>query len=126
MAAEDQRCLVSVYVPITDLSGEMVYTLGEITFPVTVGDGIREHTDLIDFLVFPARSEYNMIFGRTALGLLAVWVSTAHGLMMILIPRGVAKVWADKECCSVLQKEFPPPANEYKDERWIICSNFPE
>jgi hypothetical protein len=66
--------------------------LGEITFPVTAGDVIRERTVLIDFLIIPARSEYNMILGRTTLGELAAGVSTAHGLMMIPTPHEVAKV----------------------------------
>ncbi|KAK9066680.1 hypothetical protein SSX86_014003 [Deinandra increscens subsp. villosa] len=126
LAPEDRERLEPVFEPLSGFSGETCMPIGQIDFPVTMGDGTRDRTVMTTFLVVPAKSEYNAIIGRPTLGNLAAAVSTAHGLLMLPTPRGVAKVWAEKPMMIAELSSQPRASPSDKTEKWVINPRFPE
>jgi hypothetical protein len=118
MNSEDQQRLEPFDESIVGFEGESVKPLGQIRFPVTIGEQGRHRAITLTFLVVPDDSQYNIMLGRLALGILAVAVSTVHGLITFPTPKGVARIWADRKCiATITDLPFPPPADKAEPEK---------
>ncbi|KAD5802628.1 hypothetical protein E3N88_13988 [Mikania micrantha] len=82
MSWEDQQAMERVDYPVMGFSGERVKPMGKISLPVTIGKGRKQRVINLTFLIIKADTKHNAILGRTALGLLAAWVSTAQGAIV--------------------------------------------
>ncbi|KAK1417533.1 hypothetical protein QVD17_26662 [Tagetes erecta] len=121
---EDRARLEHTDGPLTGFSGETVTPLGKIEFAVTIGEAGRQKTALLTFIVIPATSRHNVIFGRTALDAFDAAVSTRRGLITFPTPRGIARIYADDPCMVAEARIQEPQKNEH--EKWVINKRFPE
>ncbi|XP_022014008.1 uncharacterized protein LOC110913490 [Helianthus annuus] len=127
MQPEDRKLLESVHAPIKGFTGEKVDPIGQITFPVTFGQELRERTILLTFLVVRAESYHNVIIGRFTLGKLDAIVSTARGFMKFPTPRGIATVFRDKIGEVLNTKRCRQgPTGATGPERWVLSTRHPD
>ncbi|KAL8257462.1 hypothetical protein R6Q59_029503 [Mikania micrantha] len=97
MSWEDQQSMERVDCPLMGFSGERVKPMGKISLPVTIGEGRNQRVINLTFLIIKADTRHNAILGRTALGLLAAWVSTAQGAIIFPTPEGQMCVKAEDQ-----------------------------
>ncbi|XP_076960101.1 uncharacterized protein LOC143636374 [Bidens hawaiensis] len=96
---EDKRRLTVVNAPITGFNQSIAYPLGQLTFPVELSDGLHSRTEDVDFLVMETpHPQYDIILGREAIGYFNATPSTAHGIVGVPTPTGIAMIHANKEC----------------------------
>jgi hypothetical protein len=75
---------------------EVVYLIGIIPLPVTVGTAPRLSTVMVDFLVIDQPSTYNAIIGGPTLNKLRAGTSTYHLMMKFPTKEGVGVVRGDQ------------------------------
>jgi hypothetical protein len=86
--AEDHARILEVDALVSGFSGETVHPIGQISFPVTLGDGLKIRTEQLTFLVIgiPCLATFNAL------------PSTIHGAIGFPTPKGVAIVYGDRDC----------------------------
>jgi hypothetical protein len=82
--------------PLVEFGGEVVFPIGIIPLPVTVGTTPQLATVMVDFLVIDRPYVYNAIVGRPALNKLKVATSTYHLMMKFPTEEGVGVVRDDQ------------------------------
>jgi hypothetical protein len=82
--------------PLVGFGGEVVFPIGIIPLPVTVGTEPQLATVMVDFLVIDRPSAYNAIVGRPALNKLKATTSTYHLMMKFPTEEGVGVVRDDQ------------------------------
>jgi hypothetical protein len=95
--------------PLVGFGGEVVYPIGIISLPVTVGTTPRLSTVMVDFLVIDRPSAYNAIVGQPALNKLRAVTSTYHLMMKFPTEKGVGVVRGDqlaaRRCYNISMKK---------------------
>jgi hypothetical protein len=119
---EDQTQLEEVDAPVFGFSGDTVHPIGQISFPVTLGTGIKTRTEKLTFLVLPVCSRHNIIIGRLGLATFNALPSTIHGAIGLPTPKGVAIVYADKDCI-LTEPEEDTKQKGLNPEKWNPGSN---
>ncbi|XP_021986602.1 uncharacterized protein LOC110883046 [Helianthus annuus] len=61
---EDKARLEPVDYPLSGFCNEMVFPLGQISFPVTLSDGKHSRTTNVNFMVMPVKSRHDVLIGR--------------------------------------------------------------
>jgi ribonuclease HI len=99
--------------PLVGFGGEVVYPIGIIPLPVTVGTVPRLSTVMVDFLVIDRPFAYNAIMGRPALNKLRAATSTYHLMMKFPTEEGVGVVRGDqltaRRCYNISMKKISDP-----------------
>ncbi|XP_076940933.1 uncharacterized protein LOC143610297 [Bidens hawaiensis] len=125
----DKRRLTAVNAPITGFNQSIAYPLGQLTFPVELSDGLHSRTDEVDFLVMEtSHPQYEIILGREAICDFNATPSTAHGIVGVPTPTGIAMIHANKEC-NMVERKAPKvqKTNKIKEaEKWVLNKRFPE
>ncbi|XP_076934634.1 uncharacterized protein LOC143600990 [Bidens hawaiensis] len=128
---EDKHRLTAVNAPITGFNQSIAYPLGQLTFPVELSDGLHSRTEEVDFLVMEtSHPQYDIILVREAIGDFNATPSTAHGIVGILTPTGIAMIHANKEC-NMAERKTPPQKMQKTSkirevEKWALNKKFPE
>ncbi|XP_021980421.1 uncharacterized protein LOC110876561 [Helianthus annuus] len=65
---EDKARLEPVDYPLSGFCNEMVFPLGQISFPVTLSDGKHSRTTSVNFMVMPFKSRHDVLIGRETQG----------------------------------------------------------
>lgn len=81
---------------VIGFSGEVLRSVEEVTFPVSLGDRPVVAAGSVKFLVMDVRSPFNMILGRPALNMFQAVVSTYHGKIKFPVNELVGEVRGDK------------------------------
>ena len=127
---EDKDRLQSVYTTVTAFNQSVEYPLGLLTFPVTLSDGVHSRTEDVEFLVMEkSHPSYDLILGREAIGDFNINASTAHGMIGLPTPTGVALIRANAECFTA--SASTPPTKVAKTtraepEKWPVNGRFPD
>ncbi|XP_076928057.1 uncharacterized protein LOC143591871 [Bidens hawaiensis] len=128
---EDKRRLTAVNAPITGFNQSIASPLGQLTFPVELSDGLHSRTEDVDFLVMETpHPQYDIILGREVIGDFNATPSTAHGIVGVPTPTGIAMIHANKEC-NMAERKIPPQktlklGKTREVEKWILNKKFPE
>ncbi|XP_035832804.1 uncharacterized protein LOC118481703 [Helianthus annuus] len=125
---EDKARLEPVDYPLSGFCNEMVFPLGQISFPVTLSDGKHSRTISVNFMVMPMKSRHDVLIGRETQGELNMVTSTPHSAIGFLTKTGVAIIYAKKE---VMSTEEVRPAkaakvSTTKPEKWVLNRKYPE
>ncbi|KAD3067732.1 hypothetical protein E3N88_35612 [Mikania micrantha] len=104
-------------------SGEVTHSLGKITLPFTVGEGVKWRTVYLTFYIVKAPSKYNAILGRPGIRALRALVSTVHGAIKFPTPTGVATVSSFTEIIATVSKKEERCKTE--EEEWVLDDRFP-
>ncbi|XP_076957508.1 uncharacterized protein LOC143633009 [Bidens hawaiensis] len=128
---EDKRRLTAINAPITGFNQSIAYPLGQLTFSVELSDGLHSRMEDVDFLVMETpHPQYDIILGREAIGDFNATPSSAHGIVGVPTPTGIAMIHANKECNMAGRKT--PPQKMLKTskirevEKWTLNKKFPE
>ncbi|XP_035832854.1 uncharacterized protein LOC118481743 [Helianthus annuus] len=97
---EDKARLEPVDYPLSGFCNEMVFPLGQISFPVTLSDGKHSRTTNVNFMVMPVKSRHDVLLGRETQGELNMVTSTPHSAIGFPTKTGVAIIYAKKEVMS--------------------------
>ncbi|XP_021971588.1 uncharacterized protein LOC110866753 [Helianthus annuus] len=65
---EDKARLEPVDYPLSGFCNEMVFPLGQISFPLTLSDGKHSRTTMVNFMVMPVKSRHDVLIGRETQG----------------------------------------------------------
>ena len=95
----------------------MVYPLGAVTLPVTVGDYPQQITKDVTFLVVDYSSTYNTILGRPTLNSWKAVTSTYHLMIKFSTEYGVGEVKGDQ----VAARECYIAMLEMNDHQQTMC-----
>ena len=76
--------------------GESIQPLGQISFPVTFSDGRHTRTEVLDLLVVPFTSAYDVLIGRDGQAQFHMATSAPHGAMGIPTETGVAIIYKNR------------------------------
>ncbi|XP_035838075.1 uncharacterized protein LOC118485749 [Helianthus annuus] len=125
---EDKARLEPVDYPLSGFCNEMVFPLGQISFPVTLSDGKHSRTTSVNFMVMPVKSRHDVLIGRETQGELNMVTSTPHSAIGFPTKTGVAIICAKKE---VMSTEELRPAKAAKvsatePEKWVLNRKYPE
>ncbi|XP_076905963.1 uncharacterized protein LOC143561878 [Bidens hawaiensis] len=131
MEEKDRHQLTAVNAPIAGFNQSIEYPLGQLTFPVELRDGIHSRTKYVDFLVMETpHPQYDIILGREAIGDFNATPSTAHGILGVQTPTGIAMIHANKECNMAERKtppqKMPKTSKTREVEKWVLNKKFPE
>ncbi|GJY93236.1 reverse transcriptase domain-containing protein [Tanacetum coccineum] len=85
---EVKNQLVPATTPLIGFSGEIIWPIGQIQLPVTIGDEEHSTSTLMNFLVIRSPSPYNGIIGRPGVRKLQAVPSTVHEMLKIPIEGG--------------------------------------
>ncbi|XP_021996336.1 uncharacterized protein LOC110893539 [Helianthus annuus] len=125
---EDKTRLEPVDYPLSGFCNEMVFPLGQISFPVTFSDGKHSRTTNVNFMVMPVKSRHDVLIGRETQGELNMVTSTPHSAIGFLTETGVAIIYAKKEVMSA--EEMRPTkavkVSTTKPEKWVLNRKDPE
>ena len=92
----DRERLVLTNSPLVGFGGTIVYPLGTVTLPITIGDYPQQITKDVTFLVVDCSSAYNAILGRPTLNSWKAVTSTYHLIIKFLTEYGVGEVRGDQ------------------------------
>ena len=88
--------LVLTNSPLVGFGGTIVYPLGIVTLPVTIGDYPHQITKDVTFLVVDCSSAYNAILGRPTFNSWKAVTSTYHLMIKFPTEYGVGEVCGDQ------------------------------
>ncbi|XP_021979790.1 uncharacterized protein LOC110875903 [Helianthus annuus] len=94
---EDKARLEPVDYPLSGFCNEMVFPLGQISFPLTLSDGKHSRTTMVNFMVMPVKSRHDVLIGSETQGELNMVTSTPHSAIGFPTETGVAIIYAKKE-----------------------------
>ncbi|GKC80379.1 reverse transcriptase domain-containing protein [Tanacetum coccineum] len=125
---EIKNQLVPATTPLIGFSGEIIWPIGQIQLLVTIGDEEHSASAWMNFLVVRSPSPYNGIIGRPKVRKLHAVPSTAHGMLEILVERGVITLKSSRlvplECAMVSGPEGTPLATKpITEERVKVMIN---
>ncbi|XP_076938178.1 uncharacterized protein LOC143606226 [Bidens hawaiensis] len=127
----DKRRLTPVNALITCFNQSIEYPLGQLTFPVTLSDGVQSRTEDVDFLIMETpHLQYDILLGRQAIGDFNANPLMTHGIFGVPTPTGIAMIHANKEC-HMAKAKVPPQkmlkTNKSKEvEKLVLNEKFPE
>ncbi|KAJ0433609.1 hypothetical protein HanIR_Chr17g0872181 [Helianthus annuus] len=108
---EDKARLEPVDYPLTGFFDEVVFPLGQISFPVLLSDGKNSRTKEVMFMVLPANSRHDILLGRESQGDFSMICSGPHSAVGFPTETGIAIIYASKE---VLVTDEVRPAKSSK------------
>ncbi|GJY09032.1 reverse transcriptase domain-containing protein [Tanacetum coccineum] len=73
--------MISATTPLLGFSGEISWSLGQISLMVSLGDGQHSTSTTMNFMVVRSPSPYNGISGRPGLRKIQAVLSTTHGML---------------------------------------------
>ncbi|GJZ15523.1 reverse transcriptase domain-containing protein [Tanacetum coccineum] len=117
-----KKHLVSATTHLIGFSGEIIWAIGQIHLLVTIGDEEHSASAWMNFVVARSPSPYNRIIGRPGVKKLYAVPSTTHGMLNILVTKGVITLKSSRlvplECAMVSGPEGTLPAiNPIVEER---------
>ncbi|GKE77923.1 hypothetical protein Tco_1544043 [Tanacetum coccineum] len=126
---EVKNQLVPVTTPLIGFSGEIIWPIGQIQLPVTIGDEEHSASTLMNFVVVRSPSPYNGIIGRPGVRKLQAVLSIVHGMLKIPVEGGVITLKSSRlvplECATVSEPERTLPANKLMvEERIKVAINL--
>ena len=92
----EREQLVPTNTPIVGFRGAIVYPLGLVTSPVTVGDYPQQITKDVTFLVVDYLSTYNVVLGHPTLNSWKTVTLTYHLMIKFPIEYGMGEVQGDQ------------------------------
>ena len=116
MRIERER-LIPTNAPLVGFGGTMVYPLGAVTLPVTVGDYPQQITKDVTFLVVDYSSTYNTILGHPTLNSWKAVTSTYHLMIKFPTEYRVGEVREDQ----VVARECYIAMLEMNDHQQTMC-----
>ncbi|GKC94925.1 reverse transcriptase domain-containing protein [Tanacetum coccineum] len=124
---------VSATTSLIGFSGEIKWSLGQITLLVKIGDDEHSTSAWMDFMVVRSTSPHNGIIGRPGLRKIQAVPSTMHGMIKFPGTGGILTLKSSKitpvECATVSgPEEQPISVNKIREERvkWAINPEHPE
>ncbi|XP_022014948.1 uncharacterized protein LOC110914469 [Helianthus annuus] len=118
---EDKARLELVDYRLSGFCNEVVFPLGQISFPVMLSDGKHSRTTTVNFMVMPVKSRHDILIGRETQGELNMVTSTPHSAIGFPTETGVAIIYAKKE---VMSAEDVRPTKAAKIQRPNQKSGF--
>nr|GEU68450.1 reverse transcriptase domain-containing protein [Tanacetum cinerariifolium] len=104
--------MVPATAPLIDFNGEIIWPMGQILFPVKIGDAEHSTSTWMNFIVVRSPSPYNEIIGRPGVRKIQVVPSTAHGMLKFPVPGGILTLQNNRiippECTMVSGPEAQP------------------
>ncbi|XP_071699358.1 uncharacterized protein [Rutidosis leptorrhynchoides] len=76
-------------VPLIGFSGERCWPIGEVDVDFTIGEPPLTKTEMLDFVVVRAVSQYNILQGRVAMMKMGIIASTVHQLVKFYTSEGI-------------------------------------
>ncbi|MFS7910504.1 putative nucleotidyltransferase, Ribonuclease H [Helianthus anomalus] len=125
---EDKARLEPVDYPLSEFCNEAVFTLGQISFPVTLSNGKHSRTTNVNFMVMPVKSRHDVLIGRETQGELNMVTSTPHSGIGFPTETGVAiiysknEVMATEDARSVKANKVSPT----EPEKWVLNRKYPK
>ena len=89
--------LMPARTPLYGFTGECVRIVSIVCLQITVGDGPKRATRMVEFIVVDRPSIYNIILGRPTLNALKAVVSTYHLAIKFPIPNGIGVFRGNQE-----------------------------
>ncbi|GKC05720.1 reverse transcriptase domain-containing protein [Tanacetum coccineum] len=130
---EIRKQLIPATTPLIGFNGEIIWPIGQIQLLVKIGDEEHSASAWMNFMVVRSSSPYNGIIGRLGVRKLQAVPSIAHGMLKILVERGVITLKSSKlvplECAVVSgPKEAPSTTKPMIEERIKVAINpkYPE
>ncbi|GKC94832.1 reverse transcriptase domain-containing protein [Tanacetum coccineum] len=130
---EIKNQLVLATTPLIGFSGEIIWPIGQIQLLVRIGDEEHSASAWMNFVVVRLPSSYNGIIGRLGVRKLQAVMSTAHGMLELLVEGGVITLKSSRlvplECALVSGPEETLPATKpIVEERVKVAINpeYPE
>ncbi|GJZ59455.1 hypothetical protein Tco_0615271 [Tanacetum coccineum] len=108
--------MVPATAPLTGLSGEIIWPLGQVKLLVIIGDANHSTKEWMNFLIVRSSSPYNNIIGRPGIKEIQAVSSTAHEMLKFLVDGGIvticSAILAPTECATVTVEpmKFPEKA----------------
>ncbi|GJR55741.1 hypothetical protein Tco_1406262 [Tanacetum coccineum] len=116
--------------PLVGFSGEIIWSLGQISLLVKIGDGEHSTSAWMNFMVVRSPSPYNGIIER--LGVRRIWAvpSTAHRMLKFSVAGGTVTLRSSRiillECIMFLGPGVPQPVINQVAEEKIQVAIHPE
>nr|GEU65675.1 reverse transcriptase domain-containing protein [Tanacetum cinerariifolium] len=119
---EIKNLRVPATIPLIGFSGEIIWPIGKIQLPVTIGDEEHSASSWMNFVVVRSPSPYNGIIGRHGVRKLQAVPSTAHEMLKIPVEGGsllVTKPMVEERIKVTINRERP-------DQTVMISSTLTE
>ncbi|KAJ0556588.1 putative DNA/RNA polymerase superfamily [Helianthus annuus] len=125
---EDKARLEPVDYPLSGFCNEMVFPLGQISFPLTLSDGKHTRTTMVNFMVMPIKSRHDVLNGRETQGELNMVTSTPHSAIGFPTETGLAIIYPKKEVMSTEDMRLTKAAkvSTTEPEKWVLNRKYPE
>nr|GEX93256.1 reverse transcriptase domain-containing protein [Tanacetum cinerariifolium] len=122
--------LVPTTTPLIGFSGEIIWPIGQIQLLVRIGDKEHSASAWMNFVLVRSPSQYNGIIRRPGVRNLQAVPSTVHGMLKLLVERGVitlkSSMLVPLECALVSGPEETIPAAKLVLEERIKVAINPE
>ncbi|GJV74636.1 hypothetical protein Tco_1506220 [Tanacetum coccineum] len=116
--------------PLLGFSGEISWSLGQISLMVSLGDEEYSTSALMNFMVVRSLSPYNGIIGRPGLQKIQAVPSTAHGMLKFPVEGGIVTIRNNtiipEECRMVAEAQNVLPPREPTATEAIKVAIHPE
>nr|GEU97251.1 reverse transcriptase domain-containing protein [Tanacetum cinerariifolium] len=125
---EIKKQLIPTTTPLIGFSGEIIWLIGQIQLLVKIEDEEHFASAWMNIMVVRSQSLYNGIIRKPGVRKLQAVPSTAHGMLKILVERGVITLKSSKlvslECAMVSgPEETPSAAKPIIEERVKVAIN---
>ncbi|GJV47245.1 reverse transcriptase domain-containing protein [Tanacetum coccineum] len=114
--------MVPATTSLVGFSGEIKWSLGQITLLVKVGDDEHSTSAWMDFMVVRSTSPFNGIIGRPGLRKMKAVPSTTHGMIKFPVMGGTLTLRSSKiipiECAMISGPEDQPPLRSLDIFAW--------
>nr|GEZ48538.1 reverse transcriptase domain-containing protein [Tanacetum cinerariifolium] len=114
----------------SEILGEIIWPIGQIQLLVRIGDKEHSSSAWMNFVLVRSPSQYNGIIGRPGVRNLQAVPSTVHGMLKLLVERGVitlkSSMLVPLECALVSGPEETLPATKLVLEERIKVAINPE
>ncbi|GJS58749.1 hypothetical protein Tco_0653533 [Tanacetum coccineum] len=122
--------MVPATTSLLGFSGEISWTLGQISLMVSLEDGKHSISALMNFMVVRSLSPYNGIIGRPRLQKIQAVPSTAHGMLKFPVEEGILTIHSNTiipvECRMVAEAPNGLPPQEPTAAEGIEVAIHPE
>ncbi|GJT72222.1 reverse transcriptase domain-containing protein [Tanacetum coccineum] len=126
---EIRNQMIPATTSLVGFSGEIKWSLGQITLLVKIRDDEHSTSTWMDFMIVRSTSPYNGIIGRPGLRKIHAVPSTTHGMIKFPVTGGILTLRSSKiipiECAMVSGPEDQPlPVNKVKEgSKWQSIRN---
>ncbi|GJV68923.1 hypothetical protein Tco_1484432 [Tanacetum coccineum] len=130
LCPEIRKQLIPATTPLIGFSDKIIWPIGQIQLLVKIGDEEHSASAWMNFMVVRSPSPYNGIIVRPGVRKLQAVPSTAHGMLKILVERGVITLKSSKlvplECAVVSGPKGAPSATKPIIEERVKVAINPE